>query len=97
MSDSFFIREYSITNSGYVQIVLENDDLRRIYGNVYIDDGEWFGDKISFTDEYCYYVCRNKLWRAKLDNAPIDVYPSGKTFEGGNGYYIQITEWNDNK
>lgn len=95
--NSFFIQDYDINPRGEyrVELLLENNDRRRIYGNEYICEGNWFGDKISFSKDYCYFVLSSKLYRCKLDNLAYGLYPGEDLLESDNGYYNIITDWND--
>lgn len=104
MSDtSFFIVDYRIKESenpfgegdGFVEIYLENSMERSIYGNEHIENGSWFGDKISFTDEHCYYIYQSSLYKCELDTLPYSVYPPDELQESENGYYNIISEWHE--
>jgi len=94
---NFFIQDYNINPRGEyrVELLLENNDRRRIYGNKHISEGTWFGNKLSFTKDYCYFVCSSSLYRCKLDNLPYGLYPGEDLLESDNGYYNIITDWDD--
>lgn len=91
---SFFLLDYSICKEDpNVDIILGNNKRRRIYGNQFKSEGSWFGDKISFTEDYCYFVWKSCLYRCEIDNLPYGLYPSENLIESENGYYNIVTKW----
>jgi|APHM01.1.fsa_nt_gi hypothetical protein len=104
---SFFLKAYDVRKNessrtigdenAYVQVLLENDTERSLYGKKYNTHGNWFGNKISFSDTHCYYVYNSNLYRCKMSKLPFKLYARDDLQSGENGYYNEITKWDNDQ